>query len=94
MQIYALTVIILFIFLIIGIICITINLVMDNIPPSKPQIIYRYMPKSLEDEQKERPFVSEIFNTMFTQQSPWINSIMDYDRRKQESVNKFYVSQV
>ena len=80
--------------IIIGIICITINLVVLNIPIPESKIIYRYMPKTFVEEQCEQPFVSDIFKSMFTQQSPWINSVMDYDRRKQTSVNKYFVSQV
>jgi hypothetical protein len=65
-----------------------------NFPAPETKIIYRYMPKTFEEEQTNQPFVSDIFKTMFTQHTPWINSVMDYDRRKQESVNKYYISQI
>jgi hypothetical protein len=77
-----------------GIVFITINLTRLNTPAPKTQIIYRYMPKTFEQEQNEQPFVSEIFKTLFTDQTPWVNSIMDYDRRKQEAINKYYISQI
>lgn len=77
-----------------GIIFITINLTKLNTPIPQTKIIYRYVPKTFEEEQNEQPFVSEIFKTLFTDQTPWVNSIMDYDRRKQEAVNKYYVSQI
>lgn len=78
----------------IGIICVTINLVKLNMSPPETKIIYKYLPKTFNEEQCNQPFVSEIFKSMFTQQSPWINSIMDYDRRKQTAVNAYYVSQI
>lgn len=77
-----------------GIVCITINLVKLNFHVPETKIIYRYMPKTFDEEQREQPMVSEIFKTLFTDQTPWINSIMDYDRRRQEKVNKYYISQV
>lgn len=80
--------------LIIGIVSVTINLVRLNMPVPETKIVYRYMPKTFNEEQCNQPFVSDIFKSMFTQQSPWINSVMDYDRRRQESVNKYYISQV
>jgi len=79
---------------IIGIICITINLVRLNLPIPETKTVYRYMPKTFEEDQNSQPFVSDLFRTMFTEHSPWINSVMDYDRRKQEAINKYYVSQV
>lgn len=80
--------------LIIGLVCVTINLVKLNMPEPETKIVYRYMPQTFDEEQCNQPFVSEIYKSMFTQQSPWINSVMDYDRRKQESINKYYVSQI
>jgi len=79
---------------IISIICITISVVKLNIPTPKTQIIYRYIPKTFDETQRNQPFVSDLFKSMFTEQTPWINSIMDYDRRKEESINKYYVSQI
>lgn len=77
-----------------GIICITINLVRLNYTPPETKIIYKYIPKTFDEEQREQPYVTDIFKTMFTDQTPWINSIMDYDRRKETAINKFYISQI
>lgn len=85
---------VLIILVICAIVCITTNIVLLNLPTPQTQIIYRYMPRTFEEEQNAPPNVSEIFKTMFTEHSPWINSIMDYDRRKQEAVNKYYISQI
>jgi hypothetical protein len=93
-MLHGLFITVLLLCVIIGVVCITINLVALNIPIPETKIVYRYMPKTFEEEQCQQPFVTDIFKTMFTQQTPWVNSIMDYDRRKQESVNKYYISQV
>ena len=53
---------------------------------SKPQKeTIRYIPRTLEEEQKEPVKVEKLFKTMFEQQTPWIGSFNDYnvvDRRK------------
>lgn len=77
-----------------GFICITINLVKLNMPIPETKIIYRYIPKTFEEQQQNQPLVSDLFKSMFTEQTPWVNSVMDYDRRKTEAINKYYVSQI
>lgn len=77
-----------------GIICITINLTKRNAYVPKTKIIYRYIPKTFEDEQANQPFVSDIFKSMFTEQTPWLMSVTNYDSNKQEAVNKYYISQI
>jgi hypothetical protein len=81
------------IILFIGILLIAISLTQSTqkCPPEK--IIYRYLPRTFEEEQDEPVYVSDIFNTMFTQESPWVKSINSYDARKAESVNKYFISQ-
>jgi len=53
---------------------------------SKPQKeTIRYIPRTLEEEQKEPVKVEKLFKTMFEQQTPWIGSFNNYnivDRRK------------
>jgi len=76
-----------------GIIFIVIEVVRDNNSCNAEKIVYRYVPRTLEQEQMEPVYVSEIFKTMFSQPSTWVNSIGNYDREKQESVNKYFISQ-
>ena len=80
----------------IGIILIAIEVVRIQVGlvDQKPQIEYRYIPRTFEEEQKEPVYVSEIFETMFSQPSPWIISIRDFDRKKQEKVNSYFISQL
>jgi len=59
-----------------------------------PKIIYRYIPRTFEEEQEDPILISDIFETMFSQPSPWVGSIRTYDKRKQEKINKYFVSQL
>jgi hypothetical protein len=77
----------------IGILLITVNIVKNNAPVEKKVIEYRYIPRTFDEENAEPVYVSDIFKTMFSQQSPWIFSIQNYDNKKQEEVNKFFISQ-
>ena len=60
----------------------------------KPKIIYRYIPRTFEEEQLDPIYVSDIFETMFSRPSPWVDSIRTYDERKQERINQYFVSQL
>ena len=62
--------------------------------PIQPKIIYRYIPRTLAEEEEQPVFASEIFETMFSQPSPWIVSVRNYDQRKQEKINKYFISQM
>jgi len=57
------------------------------------KIIYRFVPKTLEDEQLYPVYPSDIFENMFSQPSPWIFTTREYDRRKQERINKYFITQ-
>ena len=77
----------------IGVLFITISLVKNTTTCPAPKIVYRYMPRTFEEEDSEPVYASDIFKTMFTQQSPWIRSIQDLDTKKQDAVNKYFISQ-
>ena len=80
--------------LFIGILLISISIVKDSGYCQKERIIYRYIPRTFENEQTNEVSVTDIFNVMFNQPSPWIASINDVDFRKQEAINKYFISQV
>lgn len=77
----------------IGILFITINVVKSEQVCPKQQIIYRYIPRTFDEEQEDPAYVSDIFKVMFSQQSPWVYSINNIDRDKQKSINKFFIDQ-
>ena len=84
---------ILLFFLFVGLLLMIIE-IMRSMNECKPQkIIYRYVPRSFEEEQNNPVMVSEIFKTMFSQPSPWIDSINSNDDRKKEEINNYFISQ-
>lgn len=80
--------------LFIGILLVVIELVRTKTTCPKQQIIYRYIPRSFEEEQADPVYVTDIFKTMFTQPTPWIGELTDLDTRKREQINQFYISQM
>ena len=88
------SIILLLIFL--GIILVSVEIVRikAGLIEQKPKIIYRYIPRTFEEEQLDPIYISDIFETMFSQPSPWVGSIRTYDRRKQEKINGYFISQL
>ncbi len=79
---------------IIGIVLLTIYfMTKSEISKCDTKIIYKYLPRTLEEEETEPIFVSEIFSPMFTQPSVWIDSIYEDDKRKTQLLNKYFISQ-
>jgi len=83
------------IILFVGLLSISIETVKVWMGSNKPttKIEYRYIPRTFEEEDSEPVFASEIFDTMFSQPSPWILSVRDYDQRRQESINNYFINQ-
>ncbi len=80
--------------LLIGIILLAIYFILNQEEGFKQNIVYKYIPRTLKEDEQSPIFVSEIFKTMFTQPSVWIDSInRDQDRMK-EKIDKFFISQM
>lgn len=80
--------------LIIGVILLVIYYILNQEEGFKQNIVYKYIPRTLKEDEESPIFVSEIFKTMFTQPSVWIDSInIDQDRMK-EKIDKFFISQM
>jgi len=79
--------------LVTGILFITIETIKSSHKCQPQKVVYRYIPRTFEEEQEDPNYVSEIFKTMFTKPSPWVDSIGTYDRRAQEKVNNYFISQ-
>jgi hypothetical protein len=82
------------IFLFIGIIMIVVSLTKEHKQCEKSKVIYRYIPRTFDEEMENPEFVTDVFYTMFSQPSPWLGSIQNYDRKKTEQINKYFVSQI
>jgi hypothetical protein len=85
---------ILIILIFLGILCIAIELSRVENEDKKEKVIYRYIPRTFEEDQENPIYVSDIFDKMFNQPSPWVTSVNEIDRKKQEEVNRYFVSQV
>uniref|UniRef100_A0A6C0ACJ8 Uncharacterized protein n=1 Tax=viral metagenome TaxID=1070528 RepID=A0A6C0ACJ8_9ZZZZ len=57
------------------------------------EVIIRYIPKTIEEEAKYGQTESEIFRTMFSQPSPWVKLLANYDRDKNEEIKNYFISQ-
>ena len=84
------------IILFIGTILIAIDVtrVSAGLTNKDPRVIYRYIPRTFEEEQEDPVPVSDIFETMFSQPSPQVGSIRTYDIGKQDKINQYFVSQL
>jgi hypothetical protein len=81
---------ILLILIFVGIIFITINLVKNaNTCDTQPQIIYRYIPRTFDEEQEDPAYASDIHKTLFSLKSPWIYNANDIEIHKQASIRDF-----
>ena len=80
----------------IGLTLIVLGIAKNNLMPNKryDKVIYRYIPRTFEEEQRDPPLVSDIFETMFSQPDPWVTSMRYYDVRKQENVNRYFITQL
>lgn len=76
----------------IGILAVTVGYVnqIKKCPP--PKVEYRYIPRTFEEEQENPPKVSELFNTMFSQPSPWIRGVLA-NTPKNSDINRYFISQ-
>ena len=82
------------IILMIGIILFCLYFLNSNMDKTQPKIIYKYIPRTLQEEEESPIYVSEIFKTMFSQPSSWIDSQNEDTIRRQENLNKYFISLV
>ncbi len=87
-------IVVLIVFLGILFVVIEITRIQAGLTKKHDKVIYRYIPRTFEEEQLDPIPVSDIFETMFSQPSPWVGSIRTYDRRKQEKVNQYFINQL
>lgn len=80
----------------IGVILLVVYFVIKNELNHKcdNKIVYKYIPRTLKEEEKEPVFVSQIFKTMFTQPSVWIDSIYNDSQRHLQEPNEYGISQM
>lgn len=59
-------------------------------PP--PKVVYRYLPKTFEQEQDSAPLPSTVFKKMFEQPDSWTSGIISTDSRPR-TYNQYWISQ-
>jgi hypothetical protein len=74
--------IVIIIALIMGIVCITISLIKQK--KTQKKVIYRYIPRTLEEEQEEPVYASDIFKAINSTKTAWIYSVADINIPKHE----------
>ena len=82
------------ILLFIGIIWIIIGYInqIQTCPP--PQVEYRYIPRTFEEEQTSPAKVSQLFRDMFEKPSPWVAGFrIEYIKPNIYELNKYYIQQ-
>lgn len=84
-------IIIILIIFFIGFLFITVDIVKAVNKCPEEKIIYRYIPRTFEEEQDDPVDVSVLFKDMFELQSPWVASF-DVHKRKKD-INANFVSQ-
>ena len=60
----------------------------------KEKYIYKYIPRTPQEELDQPVFPSDIFETMFSQPDPWILTLNDLDTRQKGQLNKYFISAV
>lgn len=85
---------ILLLLIFIGIILVLIPVIQDKKECPKNEIIYRYIPRTFNEQQANPAFPSVIFTQMFNSVDPWIEYIANTNQAKQGSTNNFFISQM
>ena len=78
----------------IGIICIVIGITNSKKQCPTEKVIYKYLPRTFEDEQNSPVYVSDIFKTMFSRPDVWVATINEMDVRKREDMNNYFISKM
>lgn len=80
-------------FLFIGAMLMVYQIAVNEKCQKDKEVIIRYIPQTLEEEFKYGRTASEVFRTMFSQPSPWVELVGTYDRKKNEDIKNYFISQ-
>ena len=81
-------------FFFVGILMITVGYInqIHKCPP--PVIEYRYIPRTFEQQQDNPVKISQVFNKMFEEPTPWLAGFkLAGNETKNSSINKYFISQ-
>jgi len=77
----------------IGIISIVVGYVNQIKKSPPPTVEYRYIPRTFEEDQANPVKISELYNAMFVEPTPWVYSMTLGSGVKNSELNRYYVSQ-
>lgn len=80
--------------LFIGILFIISDVIRSKYKSEQPKIIYRYIPRNLDEYMSDPPLVTDMFKKMFNGPDPWINGVDVIDDKQQLKIQKDFVSGV
>jgi hypothetical protein len=78
---------------IIGIMMMVMDMNKNNVC-TQPKTIYKFIPRTFQEELSLSPQASDVFRTMFKQPDPWIESIDNLTMSKREDINQFFITQM
>jgi hypothetical protein len=81
------------ILLVLGILFITADAVRTSLKCPTEKVIYKFVPRTFEDEQNDPIPPSVIFKDLFEKPTPWIAGFDFSDKQVRTDVNKYFISQ-
>ena len=72
---------------IVGLVMVVSGFYKQNLKCPKPQIVYRYVPKTFEEEQENPPSVLKMFSGLFNDPSAWQTQKMGLEKRDKNLKN-------
>ena len=82
-----------FVFLLayLGVMAVVVGFVLQSRQCPPPEIEYRYIPRSFQEDQDNPQRVSAIYDAMFKEPTPWIRDVSTTPRFS--DLNRYYASQ-
>jgi len=76
-----------------GILLMTISITKNLNNNNEKEIVYKYIEKPQTSLNSFTEFPSDIFDSMFEESSPWVQSINELDDKQLDLIKKYHVSQ-
>lgn len=78
----------------IGILLLVIGIMNGSNKCPEQQIIYKYIPRTFNEEQESPIYVSDIFKTMFSQSDTWVATVNESNNKKNAAINNYFISKM
>ena len=76
-----------------GVIAIVVGYInqIKKCPP--PKVEYRYIPRTFQEDQDNPVKISELFNSLFVEPTPWLHGLTGASAIKNAELNRYFISQ-